>query len=90
MENPAQAAGDFGRVEYRIIQKTRYIVTRFEEAANGSEGSVSERGSYDNPDLAWEVGYALCKQDHDRMDYPLGDERIRYPEHPHNKPAIAS
>lgn len=93
MENVAQAAGDFGRVEYRIIEKPRYIVTRFEEGPGGttvSERTVSERGTYDNPDIAWEVAYALCRQDHERMGYGPDDERIQYPRLPHYKKVTGS
>lgn len=88
MENVAQAAGDFGRVEYRIIEKPRYIVIRYEEGHGGK--SVSERGTYDNPDIAWEVAYALCRQDHERMGYGPDDERIQYPRLPHYKKVTGS
>lgn len=73
---------DFGSLEYRVKPITRYVVTRYEEGPGGNTGSVSERGHYDNPDVAWEVAYALCKQEHERYGYPVADERIQYPRHP--------
>ena len=79
---------DFGKVEYKVVPITRYVVTRFEENENGS--ACTERGKYDNPEMAWEVAYALCKMDHERMGYPEDDERIQYPQHPiaPNKPGF--
>jgi len=86
MNTEAQAAApnDWGRVEYRIKPITRYVVTRYEEGPDGKSGSVTERGTYDNADIAWEVGYAMCKLDHERMGYPLDDMRVRYPVHPND------
>jgi hypothetical protein len=81
MNDTAQnVQNDFGRVEYRVKPVTRYVITRYEKDGKGS--SVSTRGEYDNPDVAWEVAYALCKQDHERFGYPIDDERIQYPRHP--------
>lgn len=71
------------RVEYRVKEIKRYIVTRYEEMDSPHKmAGVSTRGEYDNPDVAWEVGYALCKAEHERLGYPPGDERIQYPRHP--------
>lgn len=36
-------------------------------------------GEYDNADVAYQVGYALCKAEHDRLGWPIDDERIKYP-----------
>lgn len=69
------------KVEYRVKTVERYIVTRYEENENGS--AVVERGHYASPHVAFEVAYALCKQEHERLGYEPGDERIQYPEHPH-------
>lgn len=73
---------DFGKLEYRVKKVERYIITRFVEDASNTSGSVSQRGEYENPDVAWEVAYALCKMEHERMGYPPADERIQYPRHP--------
>ena len=82
-------AEDHGSVEYRVRPVTRYIITRFEQGVTSESGACaggcSTRGEYDNPDVAWEVAYALCKLDHERLGYPPGDERIQYPEHPNRQ-----
>jgi hypothetical protein len=64
-------------LEYRVKEVTRFIVTRYHSDGGGS--SVEGRGEYGNPDIAFEVAYALCKRDHDLLGWPLGDDRIRYP-----------
>lgn len=67
------------KIEYRVRPVTRYIVTRYHsDPANGA-GSVGGMGEYENPQVAFEVGYALCKAEHDRLGWPVGDERIKYP-----------
>ena len=65
------------KVEYRVRPVTRYIVTRYyaDDSASGSE----YKGEYDSPHIAYEVGYALAKEEHQRLGYPIGDERIQYP-----------
>jgi hypothetical protein len=67
------------KVEYRIRKIERYAVTRWQE---GEICGVETKGEYANPDVAFEVGYALCKAEHERMGWLPGDDRIRYPEHP--------
>lgn len=67
------------KLEYRVKRITRYVITRHEEDLSGRCGSTVEKGTYDNADVAHEVAYALCKQDHERLGYPPGDERIKYP-----------
>jgi hypothetical protein len=69
------------KVEYRIKPVTRYVITKYHEAGNGL-GSVSTIGEYNNPDVAYEVGYALCKAEHDQLGYEPGDMRVIYPQHP--------
>lgn len=75
------------KIEYRVRPVTRYIVTRWEGTddprAACSNGS-STLGEYDNADTAYEVGYALCKAEHDRLGYPPNDERVQYPRHPND------
>jgi hypothetical protein len=70
---------EVGKLEYRVRPITRYVVTRYEETVGGRTGGSSQCGEYDNADIAHEVAYALCKQEHDRLGFPLGDERIQYP-----------
>lgn len=67
------------KVEYKIRPVTRYVVTRYAVTDCGESGS-SVKGEYDNADVAYQVGYALAKEEHDRLRYPPGDERILYPQ----------
>jgi hypothetical protein len=77
------------RVEYRVVPISRYIVTRYEEwnlppdgvSDQAADRRVVEQGEYATHDLAWEVAYALAKQRHDLLGWPLDDERIQYPRH---------
>lgn len=71
------------KVEYKVREVKRYIITRFEseENENGTgNGSSSVRGEFDNFDMAYNVAYALANLEHEQLGYPLGDERIMYPE----------
>lgn len=65
------------KIEYRVRPVTRFIVTRFEQNSNG--GSCSQIGEYDNEVVAYQVGYAVCKAEHQRLEWPLNDQRIVYP-----------
>ncbi|TCL70552.1 hypothetical protein [Rhizobium sp. BK251] len=67
------------KIEYRIKPVTRYIVTRYEESENGA-AATSIGGEYDNADIAYEVGYAVCKVEHDKLGWPTGDDRLLYPQ----------
>lgn len=69
------------KIEYKVREVTRYIVTRYEEGEHGL-GSSSVHGEYDNHDMAYEVAYALAKLDHSKSGLPPGDERIIYPTTP--------
>lgn len=74
---------DRKKIEYRVRPVTRFIVTRFECVSHpdGREsGSCYTRGEFDNFETAYQVGYALCRDEHQRLGWPLGDERINYPE----------
>jgi hypothetical protein len=66
------------KVEYKVREVKRYIITRFEQ--EGKNGSSSTRGEYDNFDTAYNVAYALAKLEHEQLGYPLDDMRIIYPE----------
>lgn len=69
------------KVEYRVRPVTRYIVTRFHQSENAICGSEF-KGEFDSHQVAYAVGYALAKEEHGRLGYPIGDERIKYPEPP--------
>jgi AraC-like DNA-binding protein len=84
------------KIEYRVREVKRYIVTRHEERPV-KIGDVTEQcqigtrqiaGEFDNAEVAYQVGYALCKVEHERLGWPMGDERIQYPRHP-NETATA-
>lgn len=62
------------KIEYRVRPVTRYIVTRYEEP-----GGSSFKGEFGSYEAAYAVGYALCKDEHERLGWPIADERIRYP-----------
>lgn len=71
-------------VEYRVRPVMRYIVTRYE--SNGPAAACGPCGEYDSEDMAYEVGYALCKAEHERLGWPMGDGRIQYPKMPCRPP----
>lgn len=73
-------------IEYRVRQVTRYIVTRYEQTANTA--GCTQHGEFDRHETAHAVGYALAKAEHDRLGYPPGDMRIRYPDCQGLAPAI--
>lgn len=74
------------RIEYRVRPVTRYVVTCYHGTDNN--GSVCERGEFDNEETAYQVGYALAKADHDRMGWPAFDDRIQYPTRPSEESAV--
>ena len=66
------------KIEYRVKPVTRYIVTRCElgEYAN----SVSQvGGEYDTAEVAYQVGYAVCRIEHEKLGWPMDDDRMQYP-----------
>lgn len=69
------------KIEYRIKPVTRYIVTRY-ESGDHSNGAEQIGNEYDTADVAYQVGYAVCALEHQRLGWEIGDERIRYPEDP--------
>jgi len=66
------------RVEYRLRPVTRFIVTRYQNLGGG-ECVSSQLGEYSNADAGYDVAYALCRAEHERLGYPPGDLRIQYP-----------
>lgn len=67
------------QIEYRVKPVTRYIITRFD--SDGQTSGVSTMGEYDNGNLAYQVAYALCSAEHQRLGLPVGDPQISYPAH---------
>jgi hypothetical protein len=66
------------KIEYRVRPVTRYVVTRYEE--HETVGNCGQMGEFDNERVAYEVGYALCKAEHERLGWPVADDRIQYPQ----------
>lgn len=67
-------------IEYRVRPVTRYVVTRYEDQKEAGTASIRTMGEYDNQMIAQEVGYALCKSEHERLGLAPGDTRIIYPQ----------
>lgn len=70
-------------VEFRVKEIKRYIVTQHSHSVeeNGDETCGENRmiGEYGSYEVAYSVGYALAKAEHDRLGYEPGDMRIQYP-----------
>lgn len=80
--------GMISKVEYRVRMAPRYYVTRYQADVDGGQG-VETKGVYDNPEVAHEVAFALCKAEHERLGFAPGDERIVYPDsYPASSPAL--
>ena len=75
------------KVEYRVKKTTRYIVTRFSETDNAR--GATQKGEYDNEEVAHEVAYALCRAEHEQLGWPIGDERIQYPRRDEGQTPVA-
>jgi hypothetical protein len=71
---------DLTKVEYRVREIKRFVVTRYHQSEHGA--GVDTKGEYGNPEIAYEVGYALCKAEHERLGWPVADDRIQYPQMP--------
>ena len=69
------------KIEYRVRLVKRYVVTRFYQNGDGvgSSGGSEMKGEFDNEESAYQVGYALAKDEHQRLGWPLNDERMQYP-----------
>ena len=74
------------KVEYKVRERRVYYVTRYSEGGEAGAGS-SSIGEYTSADTAYAVGYALAKAEHERLGWPVDDERIMYPEHPNDPTA---
>jgi hypothetical protein len=71
------------KIEYRVRPVTRYVVTRYHEKNDGKSGECAgsePKGEFDNPHIAYDVAYALAKDEHYRLGWVVGDERIKYPD----------
>jgi len=77
-------------VEYQVREVKRYIVTRYEnevtqrdidtDSEASGKSSIQGSGEYPNWDMAYQVGYALARLEHEQLGYDLGDMRIKYPQ----------
>jgi len=70
------------KIEYKVRPVTRYVVTRYEELDNGGGAGCIGKGEFDNAEIAYQVAYALAKEEHQSFGFPPGDERIIYPDQP--------
>lgn len=71
-------------IEYRVKPVTRYIVTRHE--GTGSSGSVRQiGGAHDSAEVAYQVGYALARQEQETLGLPPGDMGVIFPQHPNEQ-----
>lgn len=83
-------------IEYRVKRVERFIVTRHESSDDPKAGSSNNTrqigGEHDNADVAYEVGYALARQEAENLGYGPGDDRMQYPRHPNegNAPVNSS
>lgn len=70
-------------IEYKVRPVTRFMVTRYETSGPSPDGrdtaGSEQKGIYETAEVAYEVAYAICKAEHDRLGFPPGDERIQYP-----------
>lgn len=64
-------------IEYRVRPVTRFIVTRY--GKDGGTGSSEQKGTFDDPDVAYDAAYSMCKVEHESHGWPLDDTRIQYP-----------
>lgn len=67
------------KIEYKIRPVTRFVVTRFEQDADGMR-ECTTRGEFDNEQVAYDVGYALAKLDADNLKLPPDDMTVIFPE----------
>lgn len=81
-------------VEYRVRPVTRYIVTRYtcERFENGNEnsGSCETKGEFDSKEVAYHVGYALAKDEADRLGLEPGAMGVIFPDYVVHTPMAQS
>lgn len=78
---------DKQHTEYRIRPVTRFIVTKADwvERSNGTVSASTARQlgpEYANEEIAYEVAYALARQESERLECGLADDRVIYPTRP--------
>lgn len=72
-------------VEYRVRPVIRYHVTRFESEINENgicSSGCESLGEFDSGEVAYQVGYALCRKEHTDSGEPIGSENFKYPSIP--------
>ena len=67
------------KVEYRVRAVDRYVVTRHYEGLDGRSGGCDAKGEFDNREVAQAVGYALAKEEADRLNRAPGDDYVTFP-----------
>ena len=67
------------QIEYRVRKVDRYIVTRFARTELHPNGISETQGEYDHSLMAENIAYALARQEHNALGWPMDDPRIRYP-----------
>lgn len=67
-------------VEFKVRPAGRYIVTRYEDNANG-DGST-QVGEYASAEVAYHVAYALCRTEHEKSGEPVDSKMFVYPQIP--------
>lgn len=67
------------KVEYKVREVKRYVVTRYEEAQSGLTGGSSVHGNFDNYETAYHVAYALADSEQRRLGLPLDSLGVIFP-----------
>jgi hypothetical protein len=67
-------------VEFRVKEIKRYIVTRHED--NGTTGGTTQIGEYASGETAYQVGYAMCRHEHNASGEPVESMNFIYPSIP--------
>lgn len=75
--------------EYRVVPVQRYMVTKYEGVrhSNGTESGSSPRqigNEFASAETAYEVGYALARQEAETKGLMPGDMGVIYPAHPND------
>ncbi len=70
------------KIEYSVRPVTRFHVTRWHGGtdANGRDcGGCDSKGEFDSEAAAYEVAYALCREEHRQAGTPPDDPNFQYP-----------